>query len=84
MLRIISQIVYFGKRRNYTNDVPEWQKRSVGVCWESYEKPGVNPRTGEQTVAVRRRLNVDLTLPRGDAYGAFIKALLVTSPTGSK
>jgi tRNA(His) guanylyltransferase len=60
------------------NDLPSWQKRGTGCRWESYEKPGANPKTGEQVSVVRRRLVVDRDLPVGDAYGRFIKELLET------
>jgi tRNA(His) guanylyltransferase len=55
------------------NDLPHWQKRGTGCRWESYEKPGVNPTTGEQVSVVRRRVAVDHDLPLGDAYGRFIR-----------
>ena len=58
------------------NDVPNWQKRGTGFRWESYEKPGVNPKTGEQTSVVRRRVTIDRELPLGDAYCRFIIELL--------
>lgn len=58
------------------NDLPSWQKRGTGCRWESYEKPGANPKTGEQVSVVRRRLVVDRDLPLGDAYGRFIMAIL--------
>jgi tRNA(His) guanylyltransferase len=60
------------------NDLPSWQKRGTGCRWESYEKPGTNPRTGEQVSVVRRRVAVDGDLPLGDAYGRFILELLET------
>jgi tRNA(His) guanylyltransferase len=60
------------------NDLPNWQKRGTGCRWESYEKPGANPKTGEQVSVVRRRLAVDRDLPLGDAYGRFIMELLET------
>lgn len=55
------------------NDLPSWQKRGIGVYWESYEKPALNPKTGESVVAARKRLKVDLDLPMKDQYSAFIE-----------
>jgi tRNA(His) guanylyltransferase len=62
------------------NDVPNWQKRGVGVYWADYEIDGLNPVTGTPTVAVRRRLKVDLELPMKDAYRAFVLAQLAGQP----
>lgn len=58
------------------NDLPAWQKRGIGVYWETYAKPGCDPRSGETTTTTRRRLTVDLELPRGEAYDALIQRLL--------
>lgn len=57
--------------------LPSWQKRGVGLYWENYEKPGVNPKTGEATKAVRRRVKTEIELPMKEAYEAFIRARLV-------
>lgn len=58
------------------NDLPLWQKRGVGLYWDTYEKPGRNPITGQDVTATRRRLHTDLELPMKDAYGAFVKRLI--------
>lgn len=58
------------------NDLPAWQKRGVGVFWETYEKIGLNPKTGEQTTAVRRRLATDFTLPIKEAYSTFLAGVV--------
>jgi tRNA(His) 5'-end guanylyltransferase len=62
------------------NDVPSWQKRGVGVLWEEFEKVGTNPKTGETTTSVRRRLRVDLELPMRSMYSEFIQQVV----TGAK
>ena len=54
------------------NDLPNWQKRGVGLVWETYEKVGTNPKTGEQVIAERRRIRHVLDLPMKDEYGAFV------------
>jgi len=59
------------------NDLPNWQKRGVGIYWETYQKPGKNPKTGEEVMAERRRLKRDFDLPMKEAYENFIKDLLV-------
>ncbi len=52
---------------------PAWQTRGFGVWWENVEKPGFNPITGENVVAIRRSLHVEYELPTGRAYGARIQ-----------
>ena len=58
------------------NDLPSWQKRGMGVYWEEYDKAAVNPVTGQEVVARRRRLRRDLELPMKDAYGEFIRKIV--------
>ena len=63
------------------NDLPNWQKRGVGLYWESYDKVGFNPMTGEQALTQRRRIKQELALPMKDAYARFLRALLNTPLT---
>jgi tRNA(His) 5'-end guanylyltransferase len=65
----------FKKGINY-NDLPSWQKRGIGVYWESYEKDAVNPMTGAKVKAIRNRLKVDLELPLKDQYSDLIRTRL--------
>lgn len=58
------------------NDLPLWQKRGVGLYWEEYDRPAVNPKTGETVLARRRRVRRDLDLPMKDAYSDFLRDLL--------
>jgi len=58
------------------NDVPAWQKRGAGIYWETFEKEGFNPKSGEAVTATRRRLKVDRALPLADDYAAFVLAFL--------
>ncbi|MDM8549417.1 tRNA(His) guanylyltransferase Thg1 family protein [Desulfobacterales bacterium HSG2] len=64
----------FQKGINF-NTLPNWQKRGVGIYWETYEKEGYNPVTCESVTAIRNRLKVDLELPMKDAYGEFIRKI---------
>ena len=57
------------------NDVPNWQKRGIGLYWEEYEKESVNPKTLENVIATRKRLVVDYDLPMKEEYSEFIKNL---------
>lgn len=65
----------FAKGLNF-NDLPGWQRRGVGVLWETYEKLGEDPRTGQQTRATRRRLGTVMELPMGEAYSRFVAQLV--------
>lgn len=58
------------------NDLPAWQKRGIGVYWDTYEKTGLNPKTGETTLAQRRCLSERMDLPLGDAYADFVRGFL--------
>jgi tRNA(His) 5'-end guanylyltransferase len=66
------------------NDVPNWQKRGVGLYWEDYEEPALNPKTGETLTTTRRRIKRDLELPMRDDYGAFVLGLVAqATPQGA-
>jgi len=54
------------------NDLPNWQKRGVGFYWEEFDKPGVNPKTGESVIAKRREIKVDPDLPMKEEYDKFL------------
>ncbi len=60
-------------------EVPAWQRLGTGLWWQRYQKQGVDPRTGETTVAERRRLRVEEELPAGEDYGALIGRLMPES-----
>ena len=58
------------------NELPLWQRRGIGLFWETYQKVGTNRLTGEDATACRRRLKIDLELPMKDDYSLFIRNLL--------
>ncbi len=58
------------------NDIPNWQKRGIGVYWETYEKEGVNPQSGETVLTQRKKIKIDYDLPMKDAYSEFIQNIL--------
>lgn len=64
------------------NDLPAWHKRGTGLRWEDYEKQGVNPHTGEITVATRRHVVVEHDLPLKDQYGDYIREIVSGMHTG--
>lgn len=58
------------------NDLPNWQKRGVGLYWSSFEKEGWNPTKEEKVIVKRKEIKVDLEIPMGDDYDQFILELL--------
>lgn len=58
------------------NDLPLWQKRGYGVLWKEHHKQAVNPLTGTEVTALRRKLGRDFELPQGGEYAALISGLL--------
>ena len=60
---------------NY-DQLPSWQKRGMGIYWETYEKTGFNPVKGVEEKTERRTLKVDYELPLGQDYVEFIAKLL--------
>jgi tRNA(His) guanylyltransferase len=50
------------------NDLPAWQKRGVGLIWETYDTHGVNPQSGAAVTTQRRRITVFEELPAREAY----------------
>jgi tRNA(His) guanylyltransferase len=58
------------------NELPSWQKRGAAVFWEDYERTAVDPRTGHDVMAQRRRLARNLELPFGDAYDEYVRGFV--------
>lgn len=54
------------------NEIPNWQKRGVGVYWKNIEREGLNPKTKEKVIVTRRQLLTDFELPMRDDYSNFI------------
>lgn len=65
----------FSKGINY-NDVPNWQKRGIGVRYQEVEKEGFNPITKEMVKTTRRELVTKLDIPLGEEYKEWIRELL--------
>jgi len=57
------------------NDLPAWQKRGIGLFWETVDVSGFNPRTGATTTTQRRQLKRDFDVPLGEDYSAFLNSL---------
>lgn len=64
----------FAEKINY-NSLPDWQKRGIGLYHDTYEKKGYNPVKGQEETAVRKRIEVNMSLQVGDAYRKWVCAL---------
>lgn len=58
------------------NDVPAWQRRGIGLWWETYERGGFDPVREVAVTAMRRRVRVERELPMKEDYRQLIGGLL--------
>jgi len=58
------------------NELPNWQKRGVGIYWINTEKEAINPINNQAVLAQRRTLFTNLNLPMKDEYNQFILDLV--------
>ena len=65
----------FSKGINY-NDLPNWQKRGVGVAFVDIQKEGFNPIKQEKVLTIRKELTVNYDLPVGEDYRQYILKML--------
>ncbi len=56
------------------NELPNWQKRGVGLYWDDVEKQGLNPLTNETILTTRKQIIIDKELPLAEDYSDFINA----------
>lgn len=61
------------------NDVPAWQRRGIGLWWETYQRPGYDPVRQIEVTTTRRRINIDRELPMKDTYRTRIERLCTGS-----
>ncbi|WP_276979188.1 tRNA(His) guanylyltransferase Thg1 family protein [Flavobacterium filum] len=61
------------------NDLPNWQKRGIGIYWIDSKKESFNPKTKEKVIVNRRELFTDFELPMRDDYNQFIKEIIERS-----
>jgi tRNA(His) guanylyltransferase len=71
-----NELLYQQANINF-NDLPSWQKRGIGLYWESYQKEATNPQTGEKVFATRRGIKVDMELSMKDCYSNFVQELVL-------
>ncbi|MDY6782193.1 MAG: tRNA(His) guanylyltransferase Thg1 family protein [Cyanobacteriota bacterium] len=60
------------------NELPNWQKRGVGLYWEDYQKVGYNPVTDETISTTRRRIKRNFDLPMKEKYSTWIRETIVS------
>ncbi|MEQ9299040.1 MAG: tRNA(His) guanylyltransferase Thg1 family protein [Cyclobacteriaceae bacterium] len=58
------------------NELPNWQKRGIGLYWVEFEKTGWNPVKQIEVPAIRQEIIVDMDIPMGDEYNNFILKIL--------
>lgn len=58
------------------NDLPNWQKRGIGLYFDDVVREGYNPVKGENVQTTRREIVADMELALGEEYAGFIKSLL--------
>ncbi|MEL7121223.1 MAG: guanylyltransferase, partial [Bacteroidota bacterium] len=58
------------------NELPNWQKRGIGLYWVEYEKEGINHTTGEAIMVKRKKIKIDYDLPMKDSYSDFINIIM--------
>lgn len=68
----------FSRGINY-NNLPNWQKRGIGLYHTSYEKSGYNPIKKQEEISLRNKIEVNLDLETGENYTNWIISLLQIS-----
>jgi tRNA(His) guanylyltransferase len=58
------------------NELPAWQRRGIGLWWETYERPGYDPVRRVKVTAIRRRVRIDRELPMKDKYRRLVERLV--------
>ncbi|MHC4984124.1 MAG: DNA polymerase IV [Planctomycetota bacterium] len=61
-------------------DLPAWQRRGIGLYWESYEKPGFDPKARREVIAMRHRVRVDDDLPAAEDYARLVRRVAKAGP----
>ncbi len=61
----------FNRGINY-NELPNWQKRGIGVYYQTIIKEGYNPVNKETVKTKRRELHTDYDLKLGEEYASWV------------
>ena len=65
----------FSENINY-NELPNWQKRGIGLYYKTYEKTGFDPIRQENVTCVRNQIWVDMELELGEPYRKWVTGFL--------
>ena len=60
---------------NY-NELPNWQKRGIGMYWTLFDKEGWNPVKKETVLTERKQIELNYDIPAGQEYNDFILDIL--------
>jgi len=58
------------------NNLPNWQKRGIGLYWKTEEKTGFNPKDKTEVKTDRNTIYIDYELPMRDEYNIFIEKII--------
>ena len=58
------------------NDLPNWQKRGIGLYWQESVKSVFNVKSRENVEYVRKEMKIDMELPMKDDYSEFIMGFI--------
>jgi tRNA(His) 5'-end guanylyltransferase len=58
------------------NEVPAWQRRGIGIHWETEGHVGENPKTGAAVTSTRKRAVVNLDLPMKTEFDALVRGIV--------
>ena len=62
----------FQRGMNY-NDLPDWQKRGIGLSWKTTHREGFDPIKQQPVATTGREIYVDLELPMKDQYDTYVR-----------
>jgi tRNA(His) guanylyltransferase len=57
------------------NEVPAWQRRGVGLWWETVQRTGIDPVRQAEVAVTRRQLRIERELPMKEAYRDLVALL---------
>ncbi len=56
-----------------SNDLPDWQKRGIGLSWKTTHREGFDPIKQQPVATTGREIYVDLELPMKDQYDTYVR-----------
>lgn len=66
------------------NDLPVWQRRGIGLWWETVECSGHDPVHAVEVTTARRRVHVEHDLPMREEYRALVGRMITTPDDDGK